>query len=120
MSTYTEAHRAYYLANREKILAVRAERERKWLETPRGKFSVQKRKAKQRGIPWELTFEQWWSLWQDSGRWDERNQTGYVMCRTNDEGPYALDNVRIDTAGNNSLENYLLRGVDSLGRFQHG
>lgn len=117
MSTYTAHHKAYYEANREKILAGRAERERKWIATPKGKYSIQKRKAKQRKIEFNLSFDEWWKLWQDSGHWDERSQTGYVMCRTNDEGPYAIDNVRIDKASNNALENYYIRGVNDKGQF---
>lgn len=117
MSTYTSAHKEYYQRNRQRILSLRKEREEKWLATPKGKYSVQKRHAKQRKIPWELTFEQWWNIWQESGKWDERSETGYVMCRTNDFGPYGVGNVRIDTCVNNAKESYHLRGIDKQGRF---
>lgn len=113
MSTYSEKHREYYLKNRERILSLRAERERNWMATPRGKFSIQKRKAKQRKIPWELSFEEWWSIWEQSGRWDERGPNdGYVMCRDMDTGPYAVDNVRIDSASNNRRENLRICGTE--------
>lgn len=119
MSTYTEKHREYYLKNREKILAARQAREQKWLATPEGKFSAQKRKAKQRGIGWELSFIQWWTIWMESGKWDSRGQgaDSYCMCRTKDTGPYVVGNVRIDTHHENGLETYTLRGTDELGRY---
>jgi hypothetical protein len=62
--------------------------------------------AKTRGIPFLLTFEEWWQIWQDSGHWEERgNLSGqYVMCRNADQGPYAVGNVRIDTVRGNWLE----------------
>lgn len=118
MTTYTEKHREYYLKNKSRILSLRKEREEKWLQTPKGMFSVQKRKAKQRGISWQLSYDDWWNIWQESGKWDSRGVGGYVMCRYFDTGPYSMDNVRIDTFQNNSLENYQIMGVDGNGRFQ--
>lgn len=121
MSTYTEKHREYYVKNRERILATRLERERRWMETPKGKFSIHKRSARKRGIDFKLNFDEWWSIWTESGRWDERG-TGanqYCMCRTSDVGPYEVGNVRIDTMASNSKENYQIMGTDELGRYQH-
>ena len=60
--------------------------------------------AKSRGIPFELTFEQWWKLWEE--KFAERGTTGaeFHMCRTGDAGGYAVGNVRIDTARSNCFE----------------
>lgn len=70
--------------------------------TPRGAYLAQKRNAAVRGIGWELTFWQWWTIWQESGHWEQRGRgSGYVMCRKGDEGPYAVGNVFIAT----SIEN---------------
>jgi hypothetical protein len=118
MTTYTEKHREYYLKNRERIIAWQREKEKEWLKTPKGIFSVQKRKAKQRGIEWQLSFDQWWELWEKSGKWNERGVDGYAMCRYSDTGSYSVDNIRIDTFKNNSLENYEIMGIDNKGRFQ--
>lgn len=73
------------------------ERSRKWRATPKGQYSVHKHNANVRGVEFNLTFEQWWSIWQKSGHWDKRgNRAGcYVMCRKGDEGPYAVGNVFI-------------------------
>ncbi len=117
MSSNTESHRAYYLKNRERILSLRLAREQKYNSTPNGIYSVQKRKAKQRKIPWHFTFETWWEVWEQSGKWDERGVQGYAMCRNGDTGPYSPTNVRIDTFANNTLENYTAMGTDSKGRF---
>lgn len=121
MSSYTEKHKEYYERNRQKILATRLERERRWIETPKGKFSIQKRAARKRGIEFILSFDEWWKLWQDSGKWEERGTSSnqYCMCRTNDVGPYEVGNVRIDTMNSNSKENYKIMGTDELGRYKN-
>jgi hypothetical protein len=75
--------------------------------TPLGAFKSQKNNAGQRGIGWELTVWQWWTLWQESGRWAKRGRgQGYVMCRKGDSGPYAIGNVVIATAVENIAEYY--------------
>ena len=81
---------------------------RRWRGTPRGKYSESKRRARQRGIGFDLTFDQWWDIWQSSGHWHERGarKTGYVMRRTGDEGPYAVGNVYIGTHPENAMEGW--------------
>jgi len=120
MSTYTEKHRQYYQENKERIKSLRLERERAWIKTPKGRYSIQKRSAKKRGIAWELSFEEWWKLWEESGHWDDRG-TGtskYCICRLNDYGPYKIGNIRIDTNSTNGKESYMINGIDKLGRYQ--
>lgn len=81
--------------------AAGAKRER----TPTGAFIRQRTNAAIRGIGWELTFWQWWTIWQQSGHWEQRGRgQGYVMCRRGDSGPYAAGNVFIATAAENSSE----------------
>jgi len=73
--------------------------------TPLGAFINQKNNAKHRGIGWELKFWQWWTIWQQSGHWDDRGRgQGYAMCRVGDAGPYAAGNVYIATSIQNSSE----------------
>jgi hypothetical protein len=67
----------------------------------RNKYSAHKSSAKQRGIPFLLTFEQWWQIWQESGHWEKRGHP-YMMTRLRDEGPYAVENVRIATGAQNA------------------
>lgn len=71
-------------------------------------FVQQRRNAATRGISWELTFGQWWSIWEQSGKWTERGRGAdlYVMSRPGDEGPYSVDNVVIKTLRENSREQF--------------
>jgi hypothetical protein len=73
----------------------------------RKKYSAHKGSAKQRGIPFLLTFEQWWQIWQESGHWEERGR--YQMTRPKDEGPYAVGNVKIATGAQNWEESRATR-----------
>jgi len=66
-------------------------------------YQSQRGNAKTRGIEWRMTFWEWWTIWQQSGHWQRRGRgQGYVMCRQGDEGPYAVGNVFIATAAENS------------------
>lgn len=82
------------------------ERQRRYERTPRGAFVRQRQKAHSRGIPWELTFDQWWQIWEDSGLWKCRGNWvgGAVMMRNGDTGPYAVGNVRIGSFVENVQE----------------
>lgn len=74
---------------------------------PKNKFKVHKERAAKNNIPFLLTFEEWWSIWQSSGHWDERGRGKgkYVMARRGpDIGPYAIENVDIKTHGENISE----------------
>lgn len=76
---------------------------RGWAQTPTGAFNSQRNNARFRGIPWELSLWEWWSIWQASGHWEERGRgQGYVMCRTGDRGAYAVGNVFIAPARHNN------------------
>lgn len=75
------------------------------LKKPTRAFQQQRKTAGQRGIGWELNLWQWWSIWQQSGKWSERGcGQGYVMCRNGDVGPYSIDNVFIATGRQNSSD----------------
>lgn len=67
-------------------------------------FSQQQNSAAARGVEWKLKFWDWYSVWQESGKWEERGRGvgGYCMCRFGDEGAYELGNVYIDTFVHNS------------------
>lgn len=73
-------------------------------QTPIGAFRNQRSNAQGREIAWELTLWDWWQIWQQSGKWNERGRhcDGYVMCRFADDGPYAIGNVYIATLRHNS------------------
>ena len=73
-------------------------------QTPLRAFINQKNNAKNRGIAWELTFWQWWTIWQESGKWEQRGRAkdAYVMSRFGDSGAYAAGNIYIGTLAENS------------------
>lgn len=62
--------------------------------------------AKYRGIEFHLTFEEWWDIWNQSGKYEQRGRGAgkYCMSRKNDTGPYALGNVYIQTIDDNNRE----------------
>jgi len=73
-------------------------------QTPLGAFRNQRNNALTRGIVWDLTLWDWWRIWQQSGKWDQRGRAGdaYVMCRFKDEGGYTIGNVYVATLRHNS------------------
>lgn len=80
--------------------------QRAWFKTPKGRYHQHKGKATARGIPFLLTFEEWWDIWQSSGRWEQRGKRAdqYCMARFGDKGAYERSNVRICPVGENTGE----------------
>lgn len=74
---------------------------------PQSRFQQQKASAKTRGIPFLLSFEQWWELWEP--HWHRRGQKSQdmCMCRKADQGAYEVGNVRIATNRENQQERAL-------------
>ena len=97
-------NKEYHENNKEGVLANMKE----YQQTPKGRFQQHKAGAKKRGVEFLLTFKEWWSLWEP--HWHQRGGLGHemCMCRTNDAGPYAVGNVRIDTMANNAKEARIL------------
>jgi len=71
--------------------------------TRRQAFTANRRSAKQRGIAWNLTYEEWVAIWDASGNWNRRGRgrDRYCMARKGDSGPYETGNVYVCT----NLEN---------------
>jgi hypothetical protein len=81
----------------------------------RKRFSIHRAGAKKRGIPFELTFEEWDHWWLSNGI--DKN-TPYVkgtvstpsqkcMCRTGDTGSYRLDNIYCATQIQNIQDRHI-------------
>lgn len=70
------------------------------------RYRSQKRNAKNRGIPFDLTIKQWASIWMESGHYEQcgKGIGAYVMSRIGDSGGYTVGNVEIKTAVENSRE----------------
>lgn len=78
-------------------------------------WRAHKNVAKQRGIPFLLTYEEWRKIWMESGKWKQRgNRRGqYVMMRPGDKGAYELGNVIIARVEDNRADrnrNYTITG----------
>jgi hypothetical protein len=67
------------------------------IKNPRICYRQQKAAAERRGIPFSLTFEEWWEIWDKSGKWPLRGKKKgqYVMGRNKDTGGYEKGNVSI-------------------------
>ena len=70
------------------------------------KYQNHKATAKRRNIPFLLTFEQWWNIWQQSGHWSDRGkgQGKYCMSRIGDLGAYEIGNVFIQSSVQNLVD----------------
>lgn len=69
-------------------------------------YTGQKHHAARRGIPFNLTFEQWLNVWEASGKLPRRGKGRgrYCMARFGDKGAYEVGNVHIITHEQNSTE----------------
>jgi hypothetical protein len=78
--------------------------------SPLCQFMNQRSSAGTRGIGWELTFAEWWRIWQESDHYKERGRGyGYQMARLGNSGPYAAGNVEIITGAQNSSDSFLVK-----------
>lgn len=73
-------------------------------------------RAKRKGISFQLTFDQWLKIWLDSGHYYNKGtkRGQYVMSRYNDVGPYSVDNVKIQTVGENTKEAFTTNNSDFI------
>ena len=104
-----------YLKRRILKRAVISEEERKILrkesyskynQKPIAKYSFHKNNSTKRGISWEFTFESWWKMWEESGKWEQRGKSkdSFCMCRKGDVGPYSPENCYIGLFSINAQE----------------
>lgn len=75
---------------------------------PMRAFQQQRVSARNRFIPFKLNLWQWWTIWQDSGKWDlrGRGKGHYCMARIGDKGTYEVGNVKIILNEENASESY--------------
>lgn len=68
------------------------------------KYKVHRTNAKQRGVEFKLTFDEWMSWWIATGHYHERGREvgKYVMARKGDQGAYELGNIECVQAQVNS------------------
>lgn len=82
------------------------------------RFREQRHSSEQRGIAFLLTFDEWITVWTESGHLHERGKAPgqYVMARYGDCGPYAVGNVKIITMKANIQEGSRGFGNSGIGR----
>ncbi len=70
------------------------------------RYDNHKGKAKSRGIPFLITFTEWYYWWLSNGV--DKNDVAYnhkmCMCRVGDTGPYALNNIYCATRSQNTKD----------------
>jgi hypothetical protein len=76
-------------------------------------FWKQKDNATQRGIPFQLTYDQWLTIWVASGKLYLRGRTHgqFIMARKGDRGGYQIGNVEIM-----SVESHARSHVNNMSR----
>lgn len=85
--------------------------------SPFTRFVCQRKNARHRKVKWDISFNDWWRIWQESGHYEKygRGHGKYCMARWGDSGPYSKDNVKIIASDDNNSEankkNDLPRGV---------
>ena len=74
--------------------------------SPHSVFCKQRSRAKSRKIDWQLTFDQWMDIWDNSGQWENMGKgVGlFMMCRVKEPGPYSIENVYIGTGKQNQAD----------------
>jgi hypothetical protein len=96
-------HKKYFGCTDEQWVEVRGSLDVPYERSPVRKWTAQREHAKRRGIAWDLTLWQWWSIWSESGHWNDRGplEHQYCMARHGDAGAYAVGNVYIATNSKN-------------------
>jgi hypothetical protein len=81
----------------------------------RKRFGEQLRNARRRRVEWALTFEEWWAVWEASGKWPERGRLRgqFCMSRYGDKGAYAPGNVFIQERSDNDRQREASRSPES-------
>lgn len=69
---------------------------RMYKDRNRDRYRMNKVRATQIGIAFELTYQEWLTWWKSTDHFHERGRRRgqYVMARIDRAGPYALGNIR--------------------------
>ena len=76
------------------------------IKLARRRYHRHKCVAKQRNVPFELTYDEWIIIWTESGKYDMMGSGNgkYCMSRQNDIGPYSVNNVFIQLHTENQIQ----------------
>jgi len=69
-------------------------------------YTTHKSNAKRRGVGFNLTYDEWVNIWEESGHLSNRGRKKgqYVMCRNGDCGAYEIGNVFIGISNENTRD----------------
>jgi hypothetical protein len=69
----------------------------RYRKSPKGRYVADKKNARSRNIDFALTFDEWWELWEKSGKWNLRgNRNGqFRLIRLDPRGSFCKNNVWI-------------------------
>lgn len=87
--------------------AARAECRAAGLPDPYQRYKAHERGAEKRGIPFRMTFDEWWAMWKPHFANRGRQKGQLVMARYLDQGAYEVGNVEIKTVLENAHERSL-------------
>lgn len=74
------------------------------LRDPSQAFSAQRNNSKERGIDFEMTFDEWWTIWEPYFHMRGRGKNELCMARNGDAGPYKVGNVYLATHLGNAYD----------------
>jgi hypothetical protein len=94
------------MMSREELESVRASAEARGLPDPLRAFRQHKAGAAKRGIGFDLSFSEWWGIWEAHYHNRGTRSGQMVMARMGDVGPYAVGNVSIKTSIANVRESF--------------
>ena len=78
------------------------------------RYNQHKNGAEKRGVPFDLTFDEWKDIWDGKFHNRGRGSDQLGMLRTRDEGGYAKGNVRLGTPKENQQEAAVVRAVKKV------
>lgn len=76
------------------------------MKSTKAAYYHQQRHAKDRGIEWSITYEEWLRWWGDDLPLRGRGYGKLQMCRYNDAGPYHIGNIYKATHECNSRDKF--------------
>ena len=92
------------MSGRDLIKEARAYCLERKLRDPGQAYATQRSGANERGIEWDITFDEWWGIWRPYYHMRGQGANDLCMAREGDTGPYKVGNVYLTTKLGNSRD----------------